>query len=120
MAGYREHSFDPGHWEPMGPPLKPYNWVQWTGVGFALLGAAICLYFLLGRAGLVPPIDSPMPGALLPLIGVSLINSRRAEIPEEKRAEYREKQRRRTYIALSAAAAAAVIGFAAAYLSHGA
>jgi hypothetical protein len=120
MSGYRQPTFDPGHWEPQGPPLKPYNMVQWTGVGISVLGTAICLYYLLGKLGLVPAIDSPMPGAMLPLIGVTLVNSRRAEIPEEKRAEYREKQRRVTYIALAVAAVAALIGFAAVYLSHGA
>ena len=122
MAGYREHSFEPNHWEPQGPPLRPYNWVQWTGVGISVVGAAVCLYYLLGKAGLVPAIDSPMPGAILPLIGVSLVNSRRAEIPEEERAEYREKQRRLTYIALGIAVIAAVIGAAVAIYSnsHGA
>jgi peptidoglycan/LPS O-acetylase OafA/YrhL len=82
MSGYREHSYDPNAYERQGPPLRPFNWVQWTGFGLGVLGAAICVYYLLGKSGWVPPIDSPMPGAILPLLGVSLINSRRRRAPD--------------------------------------
>jgi hypothetical protein len=82
MSGYRENSYDPNTYDRQGPPMRPYNWVQWTGVGLGVVGAAICIYYLLGKAGWVPPIDSPMPGAILPLIGVSLINSRRQTIAD--------------------------------------
>jgi peptidoglycan/LPS O-acetylase OafA/YrhL len=81
MSGYREHSFDPNHWERQGPPIRPYNWAQWTGVGLALLGAVIVLAYLAGRVGWIPEyVESPMPGATLPLLGVALVNSRRQPI----------------------------------------
>ena len=123
MPGYRQHGFDPGHWEPMGPPLKPYNWVQWTGVAFAALGIVGYLAYAADRLGWISlGLGSPAPFISLPLIGVALLNSRREELTEEKRDEYREKLRRRTYIALAVALVAAAIGFAIAIYSnsHGA
>lgn len=78
MTGYRQHSFDPNAYEQPGPPLRPYNWVQWTGV--ALLVAALLIYavYFAGRAGLIAEqLDSAAPGIGLGLAGVGLINSRR-------------------------------------------
>lgn len=78
MSGYREHSFDPNAGGDYGPPMRPFNWVQWTGVAFALVGATIDLAYLGGRIGIVPKLlDSPSIGVSLPLIGVALINARR-------------------------------------------
>jgi hypothetical protein len=74
---YRQSNFDPNAYEEPGPVVRPFNWVQWTGVALGSFGVAIFAYYLLGKAGWVPPIDSPMPGAVLPLLGVSLINWRR-------------------------------------------
>ena len=80
MTGYREHSFDPNAYEQPGPPLKPYNWVQWTGVAIATVGAALITLHLLGRTGLIPQwIDDPSPAPfMLLVIGTLFVNSRRA------------------------------------------
>ena len=79
MTGYREHSFDPNAYEQPGPPLKPYNMVQWTGVAIATVGAALITLDLLARTGLLPRwVDaSPAPFMLL-VIGMLFVNSRRA------------------------------------------
>ena len=119
MPGYRQHGFDPGHWEPQGPPLKPYNWVQWTGVGMVSLGGVAYLALIADKLGWIHIGFHDVAGFVtLPMMGVLLINSRREELPEEKRDEYREKLRRRTYIALAVALVAAAIGFALAIYSH--
>jgi len=82
MSGYREHGFDPSAGGSYGPPLRPYNWVQWSGVGIAVVGIAIDLLYLGGRAGVSPKyLDSPSVGIALPLIGAVLVNSRRQEVP---------------------------------------
>jgi len=92
MSGYRVHSFDPNAYEQPGPPLKPYNWVQWTGIGIGCVGAALIAIELLGRFGVIPRwVDdfSAMPFMLL-VIGMTLVNSRRApgtEIGPEQRAK---------------------------------
>ena len=80
MSGYREHSFDPNAYEQPGPPLKPYNWVQWTGVAIGSVGAALITLGLLGRIGWIPRwIDNPPPTSfMLLVIGMFLVNSRRA------------------------------------------
>ena len=99
MSGYREHSFDPNAYEQPGRPLKPYNWVQWTGVAIGVLGLAIIALGLLGRFGWIPPwLDGP-PGVsfMLPIIGISLINSRR-EPGTQVGSEQLEKNRRILFI----------------------
>ena len=79
MSGYRESNFDPmASSGDYGPPLRPYNWVQWSGVALALIGIAIDLVYLGGRTGITPRLlDGPSIGISLPLIGAALINSRR-------------------------------------------
>ena len=78
MSGYRQSSFDPNAGGDTGAPLRPFNWAQWTGVGFAVVGVAIDLAYLGGQAGITRKLlDSPSIGIALPLIGVALINSRR-------------------------------------------
>ena len=105
MSGYRESSFDPNAGGDYGPPARPFNWVQWTGVAFALVGIAIDLFYLAGQAGITRKLlDSPSIGVALPLLGVALINSRRqpgALAPQLKR---------QRLIALTVAAVAVVIG----------
>ena len=79
MTGYREHSFDPNAFEQPGPPLKPYNWVQWTGVAIGCVGAALITLNLLGRTGLIPQwVDSSPAPFMLLVVGMLLVNSRRA------------------------------------------
>jgi hypothetical protein len=78
MSGYREHGFDPNAGGDYGPPLRPYNWVQWTGVAFFFLGLAAFLAYFAGRLGLIPKLlDSPVLTTSSMLVGVALINSRR-------------------------------------------
>ena len=111
MSGYREHSFDPNAYEQPGRPLKPYNWVQWTGVAIGVLGLAIIALGLLGRFGWIPPwLDGPPAGAfMLPIIGISLINSRR-EPGTQVGSEQLEKNRK--VLLITAAICAAVLGAA--------
>ena len=50
MAGYRDQS----NYEPFGTrnaarPLRPFNWVQWTGVALAMIGIAIDLLYFAQR-----------------------------------------------------------------------
>jgi peptidoglycan/LPS O-acetylase OafA/YrhL len=86
---YRESNFDPNAGGDYGPPMRPFNWVQWTGVAFALIGVGIDLAYLGGRAGIIPKfLYEPSIGIALPFIGAALINSRRQPgtlSPETKR-----------------------------------
>ena len=78
MAGYREHSFDPNAYEQPGRPLKPYNWVQWTGIALGSVGLVLTTLQVAGQLGWMPQWlgDSP-PVFVLLLLGVVLVNSRR-------------------------------------------
>lgn len=82
MAGYRENSFDLMGSPRYGRPLRPYNWVQWTGVGLIVVGLAIDALYFAGRLGWLSKSDAPL-FALPPiLIGGVLVNSRREEIAD--------------------------------------
>ena len=106
MAGYREHGFEPDHWEPMGPPIRPYNAVQWAGVGCFLVGIAIFLVYIAGRFGWMKPvIDEPMMSTSFMVFGVVLINTRRHPVAPEDR----DRIKRRTTITLIVAVVVAVI-----------
>ena len=108
MSGYREHSFDPNAYEQPGPPLKPYNMVQWTGVALGLFGTGIYLVHFAGRVGWIPKwIEEPSPAFVLPLIGLSLINSRRAPSTEVG-SEQLEKNRR--VLLITVAVCAVILG----------
>jgi len=121
MTGYREHGFDPNAYEVMGPPLKPYNWVQWVGVVFVALGVVAFLGYCAEKLALVPHwLSSPAPVIMLGGLGSMLVNTRRQPIPEAEQAEYRRKLRRNTILALIVAALAAIVGFAAAFYFKGA
>jgi hypothetical protein len=78
MSGYRDSSnYDPYASPRYGRPLRPYNWVQWTGVAFVLVGIAIDLSYFAGRLGWIPRDVTPLV-ALLPIMsGAILVNSRR-------------------------------------------
>ena len=79
MSGYRRSSYDPHFYEQPGPPLRPYNWVQWTGVALTVIGGAFALYYLLSRVGWVPRLfDDVIPAVTLTVLGSALVNSRRA------------------------------------------
>jgi hypothetical protein len=116
MASYRDSSFDPNAYQRPGPPMRPYNWVQWSGFGLALVGVAVFLAYLAGRAGWIRnPLDSPTPGAGFLLIGSVLINSRRQPGSGELRSTSR-----RTLIAIAVALAAFAIALAAVLYFQGA
>jgi len=79
MTGYREHNFDPYAYEQPGRPMRPFNWVQWTGV-VAFAGAALAYgYGLLNVLGWAPLAFVPPQWIGFPLLmlGIALINSRR-------------------------------------------
>lgn len=112
MSGYRQHSFDPNAWEQPGPPLRPFNWVQWTGVALGTIGIAFQLVYFAGRLGWIPPlIDQSSPTFVLVILGVVLINSRRqpAHDPAPELADARKR-----WLIVTAFVRAAILGFAAA------
>ena len=79
MTGYRENIYDPNAWEEPGRPMRPFNWVQWTGVGFVVIAIAAYFYAAAATFGWVPKLgfQPMMAGLPLLLIGLSLVNSRR-------------------------------------------
>ncbi len=79
MSGYRQSSFDPNAYSQAGRPMRPFNWVQWTGVGLEVVGLGLFLLFLAGKLGWFPRLADipPISGTTLMLIGIALINSRR-------------------------------------------
>ena len=79
MSGYREPSFDPNAGGDYGPPLRPFNKVQWIGAGLGTVGvlvmlAALAANFHLFRAETKDWL--PM-GTSFCALGTVLINSRR-------------------------------------------
>ena len=78
MSSYREHSFDPNAYQEQGRPMRPYNWVQWAGVGLGVLGLVLYAVYFAGRFGWTNELlDTPMFGFASLMFGVVLINSRR-------------------------------------------
>ena len=112
MTGYREHSFDPYAYEQPGPPLKPYNWVQWSGVAIGSVGAALITLNLLGKVGWIPQwVDDPSPASfVLLVVGMVLINSRRG--PAVQVGSEQLAKNRRTLL-ITVAICAAILGIAA-------
>lgn len=111
MSGYRQHSYDPNAFEQPGAPLKPFNWVQWTGVALQTVAAVLITIDLLARIGWLPRLVedmSPAPFALL-VIGMVLINSRRG--PARQFDSEQMAKNRRTLL-ITVAICAAVIGAA--------
>ena len=116
MSSYRETSYDPNAYERPGPPMRPYNWVQWCGVASSCVGIAIALAYLAGRIGWIPkPLESPAPGIGFLAIGSILINSRRQPGTGPVRVTSR-----RTLIAIALALAAFAIALAAVLYFQGA
>ena len=83
MPGYRDTSnYEPYGTTNYGRPLRPYNWVQWIGVGLVVIGLGIDAFYFAGRLGWTKAIATPT-YAIAPLIlGVALVNSRREELPD--------------------------------------
>ena len=116
MIGYRESSFDPYAYERPGPPLRPYNWVQWTGFALGCVGMAIAFAYLAGRAGWIgQPFESPVPSIGFLMLGIVLINSRRQPGSGATRTTSR-----RTLIGIAFALTAFAFALAAALYSKGA
>jgi len=96
MSGYRDRSsFDPNAGGDYGPPMRPYNWVQWVGMAFIALGTLFAAAFLLGEAGFIPKFlaKSPQPFTTFPLIGMLLVNSRRQPLPAAQEEQRKRNQR---------------------------
>ena len=110
MPGYRESSYDPYAYEQPGRPMRPYNWVQWIGVGLIVAGIAALLAYFAGQAGLIPPlIKQVQVSTALAIIGSVLVNSRRE--PGTQVGE--EQLRRNRKVLLITILVCAVIGAAA-------
>ena len=102
MSGYRDRSnFDPYANPNYGRPLRPYNWVQWTGVGMGLAGLAIYAVYFAGRAGwMAQELRTPMFGFALVMFGSVLIGSRR-EIRDDPAPELAAARKRWLLIILA-------------------
>jgi hypothetical protein len=120
MMSCRQSSFDPNAYEKPGKPLRPYNWVQWTGVAIASIGMLGCLLFLANEVGVVHlGLKEPGPFIALPMIGMFLVNSRR-EPGTPMTDEQIARQRRIAFIILGVALVAFAIGLTAAIYFKGA
>ena len=113
MSGYRQSSFDPEAYQTMGKPLRPFNWVQWTGVAVQTVGIALMLVDFAEMVGWLPQWADmpPFAAIMLLIIGVSLINSRRepsVDVTPEQRAANRR------LLLITIAICAAILGLAAA------
>ena len=111
MTGYRQHSYDPNAWEEPAPPARPFNWVQWTGVGFAVLGGLFWAAYVLARIGIIPQVvDSALPFIMMTCIGAVLVNSRRQPAREITSAV---AAKRRRWLAIAAILFAILVAAAA-------
>ena len=107
---YRTDNFDLNSMQAeYSRPLRPFNWVQWTGVAFAVLGGLAILAYFGGKLGWIPQwIDEPTPGPFLAMMaGSLLINSRREPLPE---ADELQRQRNRKVLLVTVAILAAIFG----------
>jgi hypothetical protein len=114
---YRQTTFDPNAGGDYGPPRRPFNWVQWTGVGFVFLGVLGYLLYFAEKFGWIDiGLHDAAPFISLPLIGAALINSRRQPIsPEQATAN-----RRRALIVAAVGLVACAVGLAAIFYFKGA
>ena len=110
MSGYREHSFDPNAFEQPGKPMRPYNWVQWTGIAIGGLGVLLTTVHLAGKIGLFPRwLDDSPPAFLLLLLGLVLVNSRREPSTLAGSAQL---EKNRKLLLITVAICAAILGIA--------
>ena len=110
MTGYRDRSdFDPNAaWGDPGPPLRPFTWVQWTGVAFIAFGAIFFAAYFLGRIGIIPKwVDDGIPFVSFMPLGAVLVSSRRQPAACDA-----EALKRRRILAIAAALGALVLGIA--------
>ena len=106
---YRVDNFDLNEPQELGRPLRPFNWVQWSGVGLATLGGLAILAYFGGKLGWIPHwIDEPTPGPFMAMmVGSLLINSRREPLPGVSEEQLR---RNRKMLLITVAILAAVFG----------
>ncbi|GAA4025038.1 hypothetical protein GCM10022280_27390 [Sphingomonas swuensis] len=79
MSYRQSSSYDPYAPSPALAPARPFNWVQWSGVALEVVGFAGFLLYITGKAGWTAPVvANGTPFMLLTVVGLSLINSRRA------------------------------------------
>jgi hypothetical protein len=118
MSGYRESSYDPYAYEQAGRPMRPFNWVQWTGVAFMSAAIATLMIHFAGKAGLIPPLIEDVQVSFgLSMIGLVLINSRRQPGTQGGADQL---ARNRKVLAITVAVVAVVLGVAAAIQFTGA
>lgn len=111
MSGYRQHSFDPNAYEQAGAPLRPFNWVQWTGVALGGVGLVLTMAQVAGQVGWIPQwFDGSPPFFVMLLLGAVLVNSRREPSTQ---AGSEQLQRNRKVLLITLAICAAVLGAAA-------
>ena len=111
MAGYRDTSnFDPMP-SSYGPPLRPYNKVQWIGAAMQLIAAAGYGYYIAQQAGWVPDLGFNTMMIALPflLFGMTFVYSRRQE-PVDLAPELAAQRKRWMFITV--AISALIIGTA--------
>ncbi len=107
---YRQSTYDPYAYEQPGRPLRPYNRMQWIGVGFVWIGLAGYLAWAAERFGWIDiGLDRPTAFVALPMIGIALINSRRQPGTPVDSLQLR---RNRKVLAITVAVCAVVLGAA--------
>ena len=106
---YKQSSYEPNHWEPQGPPVRPFNWVQWAGVGLLVFGLIGMLAEFAARVGWISFLDGDfVPFVSFMPLGAVLMNSRRQPISPEQCA----RQRRRALIVAAVALVACILSAA--------
>ena len=102
MTGYREHSFNPNAYQDPGQPMRPFNWVQWTGVAIVAVCCTAELVYFAGSLGWIEPLFEESPRAfLLVILGLALVHSRR-EPPHDVMPELAAERRRWLLIVIAA------------------
>ncbi|GLR46522.1 hypothetical protein [Sphingomonas astaxanthinifaciens] len=96
--GYRQTTnYDPLFVTAKTRPKRPFNWVQWIGVGGEIAAVGILLWHLLVRLEALHARDIPVQyGTLAALVGMTLINSRKEDVPEVE--DDLQKKRNRSFL----------------------